>query len=165
MSRNLDIVISRIQEREGGVADLGDGKGLTRWGQTEGWLQQHNLPIPKTAEEAATNWARWLARKRIAEVIYWDVTVGDLVADFAVHSGEGEGIAALQRAIGVADDGVIGPITLSALRRTNPESVAKRILADRTRFLGRLLASTTTDRRKFARGWMNRIADQIEALP
>lgn len=165
MSRNLDIVIGYILEREGGIADVGDGKGVTRWGQTAGWLQQFGLPTPTTREEAAANYARWAARTRIAEIIYWDPSVGDLVADFAIHSGEGEGIAALQRAIGVADDGVIGPVTLNALRCTNPESVAKKVLAERTRFLGGLLASTKTDRRKWARGWLNRIAAQIESLP
>lgn len=164
MSRNLDIVVGRILEREGGIADVGDGKGVTRFGQTPQWLEAHGFPAPETPEQAAANYGRWLARTRIAEVIHYDVTLGDLLADFATHSGEDAAISALQRVLRVLDDGVIGPITLAALRKHPPHVLARKFLAERLRFIGNLLASTKTDRRVWARGWCNRIADQIETL-
>lgn len=108
----IGYVIAKILSDEGGIADVGDGKGLTSHGQTPDWLKRYGLPFPETPAQAATNYERWLEITRIDAVVGWDVTVGHLVADWAIHSGETPAVRALQRAIGVTPDGRLGPVTL-----------------------------------------------------
>lgn len=164
MSANTDQVIARILEAEGGIADVGDGKGVTRFGQTQDWLDRWGFLPPATVADAVVNYELWLHRTRLAEVAEIDVTLGYLTADFAVHSGEDPAIKALQRAVGVKADGVIGSVTLGAIQRMDTGKVTRAVLGNRTRLIGDLLASTKVDRRKWARGWCNRLATQIETL-
>lgn len=58
------------------------------------------------------------------------------------------------QAVGVKDDGIIGPITLSAVRSANPERVLRHMLAQRLRFMTNLPTWGS-----FSRGWARRIAD------
>lgn len=91
---------------------------------------------------------------------YWDAVKGDqlpagvsyAVFDFAVNSGPRRAIMALQRAVGVADDGKIGPVTLAAIARRSPEDTITRICADRLAFMRRLSTWPT-----FGRGWLRRV--------
>ena len=98
---------------------------------------------------------------------YWDraqcdslpPTLAYLVFDCAVNSGIGQSIRFLQRALGVADDGAMGPLTVSAVKRTDAESVCARFLGQRLDFMTRL---STFD--VFGKGWARRIADQLKGL-
>lgn len=63
----------------------------------------------------------------------WPVAV--VVFDYAVHSGAGTAARALQRAVGVRDDGAIGPVTLAAVAKAESFDVAAEILAQRTHAL------------------------------
>ncbi len=61
----------------------------------------------------------------------------------------------LQRALGVVDDGLIGPVTLAALRSAQPNSVARSICDQRIQFRhNRVLAHP--ELQKFLLGWLNR---------
>jgi len=82
-----------------------------------------------------------------------------LVFDAAVNSGIGQSIRFLQRAVGVADDGAIGPITLSAIKRLDAESLCARFLGHRLEFMTKL---STFD--VFGKGWSRRLADQLKGL-
>lgn len=164
MTPAMTSVIDRILEHEGGIADVGDGKGITRFGQTPQWLEDNGLTVPTTPEQAAANYEAWLTKTGIDAVIEANPIAGYFVADFAVHSGVGTAVKALQRALGVSADGSIGPITLAAIAN-HRKGLAQRVLSQRTRFIGTLLASTSPDRRQWARGWCNRLADLIETLP
>ncbi len=100
---------------------------------------------------------------------YWDAVRGDelpagvdyCVFDFAVNSGNGRALSSLQRAIGVADDGKIGPITLAAARRAKDAGqTVERICAVRLAFLRRLSTWPT-----FGKGWNSRVQGvRAEAL-
>lgn len=165
-SAAVQFAIDRILEAEGGIADVGDGKGITRFGQTPAWLEDNGFVPPSNAADAAENYAEWMKRTRLAEISDIDRTLGWLVADFAVHSNPGPAIAALQRALDVKDDGVLGPVTMAHLRvKSGQPLLARRFVAERMKFVGALLGSMKHDRRKFARGWLNRLADHVEALP
>jgi hypothetical protein len=78
----LDALIERLLDREGGVADVGDGKGITRFGQTPEWLEQFGLPAPTTRAEAAVNYKRWLDLVKLTVV----VLPGDDLADILLDS-------------------------------------------------------------------------------
>ena len=64
----------------------------------------------------------------------------------------------LQRALKVADDGVIGPKTLAAAHASDPQVLKARLLAQRLRFMAGL-----TNWPSFSRGWSRRMADLMEA--
>lgn len=166
MSAALDAVIARILEHEGGVKDVGDGKGVTRFGQTPDWLDDHGFVPPSTAADAATNYETWFRQTGLAALIERDPIAGYLVADFAVHGGLVTALKALQRALGVRDDGVLGPVTRARFTEVaGRPQLARRLLAERMRHTGVLLASLKVDRRQWAHGWLNRLADLVETLP
>jgi lysozyme family protein len=155
-------VIGQVLEREGGVADVGDGKGTTRRGQTPGWLAQWRMPIPQSADDAAMNYRSWLEQTDLDALCTEDDALPDAVIDFAIHSGERVAIAALQRALRVTADGVIGPVTMTALVTCDRPHVAAQVVADRLRYLGGLLADPR--RAIWAKGWLVRVAAQVESL-
>lgn len=161
---NVVTVIARILHREGGVKDVGDGKGLTRYGQTPGWLEEHNLPVPHNEIEAAANYTRWMAMLKLDEVCEIDLELGDGVVDFAVHSGHVPAIKALQRMLKVMSDGVIGNETLMALRGSRDKTtLALRFECQRIRYVGRVVTNNP-ENAKYAAGWANRQADRIESV-
>lgn len=103
--------------------------------------------------------------KRVYKKMYWDKVKCDEVPeriryalfDAAVNSGTGQAVRWLQRAVGVADDGDLGPVTLAAIRLTNPELLLMAMLGQRLEFMTRL--STWPD---FGRGWARRIAKILQ---
>lgn len=158
--------IARIIEDEGGIADVGDGKGVTRFGQTPAWLDANGLVPPSNAADAAANYEVWMTRFQFDQVCALDPFTGWMLADFAVHSGEQTAIKVFQRALGLADDGVLGPKTLGRFQLIAGSPVlARKFVAQRMRFIGQLLGSEKIDRRKWAHGWLNRLADHVEKLP
>ena len=103
--------------------------------------------------------------KRIYKKRYWDKVSADslppsirlAVFDAAVNSGPRQAILWLQRAAGVSDDGIIGPITLRAVNALNADALRMKILAQRLRFLTNLNTFST-----FGRGWTRRVCDLME---
>ena len=82
------------------------------------------------------------------------------VFDAAVNSGIGQAIRWLQRAVGVADDGVIGPLTLAAIQRQNDDSaICARFNGQRLDFMTRLSTWEV-----FSRGWARRIAANLQTI-
>jgi len=159
-------VIDRILEDEGGIKDVGDGKGLTRFGQTPEWLEDNGFVPPSNAADAAVNYATWMARTRLTEICEIDPVAGYLVTDCAVIAGMTAAITQLQVAIGVPADGKLGPVTFARLREVAGYlKLWNRLIAQRFRHTCWLLSSTKIDRRKWAQGWGDRIADQLELLP
>lgn len=99
---------------------------------------------------------------------YWSAVRGDdlplgvdmTTFDYAVNSGPARAIMALQRVVGVADDGKIGPITLAAINKAHPDTIIRKLCMERLSFLRRLSTWGT-----FGRGWSNRVAGvESEAL-
>ena len=96
---------------------------------------------------------------------YWDRAQCDKlhpvlafqVFDAAVNSGIGQSIRFLQRAVGVADDGAIGPMTMAAIQRRDSAELVARFNAERLEFMTKL---TTWD--TFGRGWARRIAANLK---
>lgn len=103
--------------------------------------------------------------RRIYRQGYWDrCRCEDLpyhplrlvVFDAAVNSGPGQSLKWLQAELGVAVDGVIGPVTLAALADVDErglDGLALALIERRLAFLRGL-----NKWRTFGRGWSNRIA-------
>jgi lysozyme family protein len=66
----------------------------------------------------------------------------------------------LQQALGLIDDGIIGPNTLAAMNGKNAQDLIKKICDIRMTFLQHLSTWPT-----FGRGWAKRVAEvQADAL-
>ena len=148
-----------LLKHEGGYSDhAADPGGKTRFGITEAVAREagyrgdmRELPLDLA--------------KRIYKERYWDAVRAEelpaavryAVFDAAVNSGPRQAARWLQRAVGVRDDGIIGPITLGAVRAADPERLLRRVLAQRLRFMTGL-----SNWPAFGRGWARRIADLME---
>lgn len=156
-------VIDAVLAIEGGVADVGDGMGVTRWGQTERWLTEYGLPIPTTVHEAHANYRRWLDLTNLIVLCDRPDAVAYIVVNFAVHSHARTAIRALQTAIGATPDGVLGPKTEAALARLSRTRLALIIVAAQTR-QGTRAIERDHSKAVFAAGWGNRWADSMERI-
>lgn len=157
---NFDQAFDVLLKHEGGFVDHKDDPGgATRFGVTEAVAREvgyrgdmRALPL-----ELA---------KRIYRERYWNAVRAEelpdkvryIVFDAAVNSGVGQAIRWLQRAVGVADDGVMGPKTMAALGEMDAGGLKARVLAQRLRFMSGLVTWPA-----FGRGWARRIADLMEA--
>ena len=74
-------IIDKILQREGGVADVGDGKGVTRFGQTPEWLETFGLEPPQTRADAAVNYHSWLDRTGLIGLCDAPDALADAVID------------------------------------------------------------------------------------
>jgi len=90
---------------------------------------------------------------------YWDKIKGDelpsgldfCVFDWAVNSGPGRAAKALQKAVMVSQDGVIGPMTLEAVKEYDPAELIESITGYREEFYRNLSTFET-----FGKGWLRR---------
>ena len=153
----FDQCFDKLISHEGGVSENPkDPGGLTNYGISQRAYPNLDIRSLTLAEV-----------KQLYKRDYWDRAQCDqlpsqlsyLVFDAAVNSGIGQSIRFLQRAVGTADDGVMGAITLSAIKRMDAESVCAKFLGQRLEFMAKLSTWDT-----FSRGWCRRIADQLKGV-
>ena len=160
----VDDLVAMVIEREGGVKDVGDGKGVTRWGQTPGWLAQFNLPIPQNPADAARNYVAWLKLTGLDGIVTSADSVSDILMDIAVMSSAPKAIKALQASLRVPVDGVLGAQTILALDGADRGRLAKQIVAWDMRYQGSAI-TLNPQRAEYAKGWADRMAGHVERLP
>ena len=157
---NFEQAFDVLLGHEGGFVDHpSDPGGATKWGITAAVARAHGYQGPMQDLPVAV-------ARGIAKIAYWDTVRADLlpaavryaVFDAAYHSGPGQAVRWLQRALGVADDGVIGPKTLQAVAAADARALLMRLLSVRLRFLTGLKTWPA-----FGKGWARRIADLMEA--
>jgi lysozyme family protein len=158
--------LALVLQHEGGYVDHpADPGGATKYGITKATLETHRgRPMRKADVQALTVGEAGA----IYRATYWDGIRGDALPagldyclfDFAVNSGQARAVIGLQRALGVADDGRLGPLTLSASLKADPERLVRTICAGRMAFLRKLSTFRT-----FGKGWTRRVAGvEAEAL-
>ena len=161
----------RILRHEGGyVNHPRDPGGATNRGVTIGILRK--LGIDKdgdgdsdivdlkllTADDAAAVFKRFYADPVQADLLPRGLDYA--MTDFAVNSGPTRAAQHLQRIVGVADDGHIGPKTLAAVTLRDPADLIEALHQSRLRFLRGLKTWAT-----FGKGWQRRVDDvRREAL-
>ncbi len=163
-SERFDEVLPRVLRREGGyVEHPADPGGATKFGITPSTLARARGRPVSAAE------VRELTQAEAADIyrrFYWEAVradalppgVDEAVFDLAVHSGPGRAVKLLQRLLGVAEDGIIGPKTLAALAERDPASLVEALAAARLAFLQRLPTWPV-----FGRGWSRRVREVKEA--
>ena len=154
----FETIIERILAHEGGYVDHPrDPGGATNFGITERVARAtgyrgHMRNLPRETAVA------------IYHTHYWDSVQGDKlpdavafqVVDAAVNHGVGNAVRWLQRAAGVANDGIIGPVTLAAVRKADPADIVLLFNAIRLEFYASLSTFPT-----FGRGWTRRVAGNL----
>ncbi len=132
-----------LQFEGGFVNDPKDPGGPTNLGITQATLSTFLGRQASIAEVKALTPAKVTP---IYKLRFWDHVSGDelpegidlAVFDFGVHSGPTRGIIELQRVLGVADDGKLGPVTLKAADKADPKTTINAICDGRLAFLQRL---------------------------
>jgi len=153
--RALDFVLKweTVFDRQGNAIaenDPDDPGGLTKFGIDQ--RSHPNVDIRVlTKEGAAAIYLRdyWLP-VRAHEL---PVPVGEVMFDIAVNNGRGRAVKWLQEKLGVAIDGVIGPITVAAALKANAREIATALLQRRESFYRDIGKGR---QEKFLKGWLNR---------
>lgn len=147
----------RLVGHEGGYVDSrGDPGGATKYG-----ISQRSYPNEDiaglTLDRAKAIYLRdfWMVARcdAMPEGIRFEVF------DMAVNSGVSASIRIVQRAVGVAADGVIGPVTLQALNAAPAAKMAANFNGARLAFMADLPTWPS-----YSRGWARRIASNLLAI-
>ena len=149
MDKNFDFAVNMTLRREGVLCnDPNDRGGLTKYGISKNAYP--NLDICNLTQSDAI---------AIYKRDYWDKAKCDflpfpldvLTFDAAVNHGVVPAIKILQRALGVSDDGIIGPKTLDAARNA-PDNICTLY------FIERMYAySKAPTYQNHGKGWRNRL--------
>lgn len=163
MESNFQKALPKFLSHEGGyVNHPSDPGGATNMGVTIANYRKYVKPGGTVAD------LKRITKAEVATVFkrhYWDkVKADDLpsgvdycVADFAINSGPSRAAKYLQKAVGVAQDGVIGPQTMEAVRGANSRVVINRICDERLAFMKRIKGGSLW--KTFGKGWSRRVAD------
>lgn len=157
---NFETAFDRLLGHEGGYVDNpADPGGATRYGVTESVSRANGYTGPM--REFPIEMARQIYRRK-----YWDAVRADDcppevrfdLFDAAVNSGPFQAVKWLQLAVGVTDDGQIGPKTMLAMKLSDGALAAAKFNGHRLAFMASLPTWTT-----FGRGWARRIAANLIA--
>ncbi len=125
----------------------------------------------RTAHKWPTQWVKMISNFETHDIYlsqYWGPssaqdlpTMSGIVHfDWSVDHGVEGAIKTMQEVLGVADDGIIGPITLAAMRAVNDTEFSGRYL-DKRRLIYREIAANNPDDEQYLDGWLNR-CDELQ---
>jgi len=158
MKENFDFCLDHVLKSEGGWSDHQDDPGgATMKGVTLITFRRF-YGADKTKQDL-----RQISPGELSHIYrtgYWDKCLGDdlpggvdlTVFDGAVNSGPGRSVKWLQAAVGAAQDGLIGPDTISKTRAGDGVSVIHGICDQRLAFLKALPTWPS-----FGNGWQRRV--------
>lgn len=163
MKENFPAALQALLKHEGGyVNHPADPGGMTNLGVTKRvWEEWVGHEVDEKAMRALTPaLVAPLYKKK-----YWDKVCGDelptgvdlAVFDLAVNSGPGRAAKMLQKVLGVAQDGAIGPQTLAKALNIDSSKLVADYNAERLAFLMALPTWGT-----FGKGWGRRVAEVTE---
>ena len=157
-----------ILKWEGGfVNDKDDLGGATNMGVTigtyEAYCRKKGYPRPTVERLKNLSKEQWT---EILKTMYWNrwqadgivsQSVANICVDWVWASGV-HGIKRAQKILGVNPDGIVGPVTLTALNSRSPLPLFGEIKNERIKFIDEICASRPANN-KFKKGWLNRIND------
>lgn len=156
---NFDRAFDVLLCHEGGyVNNPADPGGETNWGITVAVARENGYS--GAMRDMPVDAAKSIYRKRywLAEFDQLAYPVAFAMFDAAVNSGVGQSVRWLQRAVGTADDGKLGPITMGKALQADPLDLAMKLAGHRLQFMTQLSTWAT-----FGRGWARRIASNLMA--
>nr|WP_227553448.1 glycosyl hydrolase 108 family protein [Acinetobacter baumannii] len=151
--------MKRVLQHEGGyVNHPSDPGGETNYGITKSVARQYGYKgsmkdIPMDIVE------------KIYKNQYWDAmscdsfpfSVGFQLFDAAVNHGQLNARKLLQRAVGVKDDGIVGSLTLAAVRKQPQFALISLFNSKRIEFYTKISTFNA-----FGKGWMARVAVNLK---
>jgi lysozyme family protein len=156
------LCLAHVLKSEGGYVNHPNDKGgATNKGITQAvfseYLKSRGLPVESVREITPADVERIYATR------YWNAAkcrefppkVAAVLFDAAVNHGVTKAIKLLQRALGLAEDGIVGPKTLAA---SEAFGVSEVFCKTREKFYRDIVAAKP-DQAVFLRGWLNRIRD------
>lgn len=169
---SLDQLLDRLVEREQGyVNHPNDRGGPTNWGVTLRTLRAYRKHHVSIDELKALTVAQ---AKDVYRFLYWEQpgfntlelspANVEMIFDAGVHHGPRRAAQMLQLAIGVRDDGIIGPVTRKVAQSMDLETLAARYVGERLMFIARLVEGDPSQL-VFLEGWMGRIREFILMIP
>lgn len=151
---------TREQRRKVGYVNIpADRGGETKFGIAQNANQQirvRDLDLEGAMEVYFQNY--WLRGK--CDLLPYPVSL--IHFDGCVNHGIGRANKFLQRAVGAADDGVVGQGTLKAVSETNPKQIIESISEQRANFYQSIVKNNPSQG-IFLKGWMRRI-DEVTAF-
>lgn len=149
-----------------GIAyDPADCGGATLVGLTIGTYKEYcrkkGMGIPTVSHLSDLSYEDWLD---ILKTMFWnrwqadrirDQKVGEMLVDWVWTSGS-YGITLPQKALGVKNDGIVVPKTLTAVNSRDPEELFQTLKRERIAYIDRICASHPANLR-FRTGWLCRI--------
>jgi lysozyme family protein len=167
MKENFDKSFSLLLKSEGGWTGpsglKGDPGGETNYGVTKRVWEAYVGHSVDTLKDLTPDDVKPLYQKQ-----YWNPVHGDelpigldfLVFSFGVNAGTGRSVKVLQSALGIVQDGALGPNTLKAIQSADSASLIEKFSQAKINFYQSLPTFAT-----FGKGWTNRVnAEKAEAL-
>jgi len=157
MKNNFEECMARLLEHEGGyIWHSEDPGGETNYGVTRAVYEQY------VGRQVMDGEMKGLTHDDVYPIYkenYWDRLRGDDLPsgvdwscfDWGVNSGTSRAAKALQRIVGVEQDGGIGPMTLQAVLEVEPTKIIEQMHHMRDGFYRDLSTFDT-----FGRGWIRR---------
>jgi len=152
---DFDTAFTRLIGNEGGyVNNPADPGGETKYG-----ICKRDFP-GEDIKGLTLDRAKQIYRERYwgpAGCDAWPPLLKFEVFDMAVNHGVKTAITLLQRVVGAADDGVIGPQTTMLVQSADQQRALRQLTARRLRYYTSLKTFPT-----FGAGWVNRVAANLE---
>ena len=158
MALTFETMMQRVLAHEGGYSNHPDDKGgATNWGITQATARANGFTgdmrfLPReTAVEIyrKTFWLRFKCDQLPSALAYQ-------YFDACVNHGYANAAKMLQRACGVAVDGIVGAQTLQAAQTQPKRDLVLKFLSERAKFYTNLGTFAT-----FGKGWVRRIAENM----
>lgn len=171
MDRNFPKALELVLKSEGGFSNnKADPGGPTNLGITLANFRRFVKPngTVEDLKKLTKGQASTCYRRQ-----YWDAIAGAelpdgidyAVFDFAVNSGPTRAAQYLQKVVGVAQDGKIGPATIKAAKAALPATVIHKLCDERLAFLKRIKSKGKLLWDTFGKGWSRRVQEvRAEAL-
>jgi len=165
MKANYAKALPLVLRHEGGfVNHPKDPGGATNKGVTIGTLKRLGIDVDGDGDSDIVDLRnlRQSDVERVYKLFYWDAVKADqlpsgvdyAVFDFGVNSGPARAAKHLQKVVGAAQDGDIGPKTLALVAKADPQDLVTALQDSRLRFLRGLKTWGT-----FGKGWSRRVAE------
>lgn len=151
-------LFDRLIGHEGGyVNDPRDAGGETNWGVTKRTARANgyfgSMRNMSRSDAFDVYYSAFWVRYRCDEL---PIPLSFQFFDACVNHGFGNAARMLQRAVDVADDGIIGRITLRAINQLDDAGLVMKFNAERLLFYTKLKAF-----RHYGRGWTRRTAHNL----
>lgn len=163
MKANRNLVLGWIGLSEGGYVDHPKDPG----GPTDRGITQKTFDAWNRANGRSLRSVRGISKEEADQIIFTQymqpIRFDDLpagvdywLADYSVNSGAAQAVRDVQRQLGLTVDGVLGLVTLAAIRSVDPVDLLAALSARRMSFLRGLKTWGT-----FGKGWTTRVIGKV----